>query len=322
MCATPAEIASRASGIAASVAWRQWAALGAPVSSGGDFPHSVIDPEALLLLSCVLRGRERRLDDVLAWWAEAGAALTSVQRAATLRKAFPTSASAGLGAFARAALAAGDGRWRGLSSHAEDGEVVLVTRGKRGRDVQLVAAPALMLRLRAAFGVGVKADLLSVLLALDGGEATVRALTLSTGYTAAAVRRAAQEMAAARTVQGTRGRPAAFYVDARRWVELLDFGPGSDAKPPAWRYFAQVFAFLAAVLEWEERTSPDGNMYLAASSARDVFEAHRAAFDLNRIRVPEPSDHRGEAYLNAFSSVVDTLAEWMSAATSGGATVG
>jgi hypothetical protein len=321
MCATPAEIASRASEIATSIAWRQWAALGAPVSSSGDFPHSVIDPEALLLLSCVLRGRERRLDDVLAWWAEAGAALTSVQRAATLRKAFPASASAGVGAFARAALSGGDGRWRGLSSRAEDGEVLL-TRGKRGRDVQLVAAPALMLRLRAAFGVGVKADLLSVLLALDGGEATVRKLALSTGYTAAAIRRAAQEMAAARTVQGTRGRPAAFYVDARRWVALLDFGPDPDAKPPAWRYFAQVSAFLAAVLEWEERTSPDASAYVAASSARDVFEAHRAAFDLNRIRVPEPSDYRGEAYLDAFSSVVDALAAWMSTATSGGATVG
>jgi hypothetical protein len=161
--------------------------------------------------------------------------------------------------------------------------------------------------------VGVKTDVLAVLLALGGGEATVRALMQATGYTAAAVRRAAQEMAAARTVRSTRDRPAAYYVELRPWTTLLAFASAPHAKPPAWRYLAQVFAFLAAVLEWEEGVAEGASTYLAGSKARDVFEERRAAFDLNRISVPEPADHRGEAYLDAFSATVDVLAAWMSA---------
>jgi len=71
MCATVAEIASLAREGATDAAWTQWAALGAPVSSAVP-ARSVIDPEALLLLSASLRGSERRLDDVMAWWAAAG----------------------------------------------------------------------------------------------------------------------------------------------------------------------------------------------------------------------------------------------------------
>src|SRR5215207_212301 len=161
MSATPASIASAAREAAADALWRLWAALGAPLAGGGLEPRSVIDPEATLRLSLSIRDYERRLDDVLAWWAEAGAHLTSVQRLTTLARRFPPAAQAGLGAFAAAALAAGDTRWTRQAAGATE---PLESRGKRGREPRLTGVPPLVLRLRAAFGVGVRADALAVLI--------------------------------------------------------------------------------------------------------------------------------------------------------------
>ena len=310
MSATPAEIASTALEAAANAAWRQWGVLGAPVSAGGAEPEAVIDPEALILLSLALRGHERRLDDVLGWWADAGAPLTSVQRVTTLGRRFPASAREGLGAFARSALESGDKRW---SRHAREA-AALATRGKRGREPRLTRGPALVLRLRAAFGVGLKADALAVLIALGGTSLTAPALSRTAGYNVAGVRRALLEMAAARVIE-TAGsaRPAGYRADVRGWSGLLglDSAPGpAGTVRVRWRHFDQVFAFLAAVPAWAGDAS-SVSPYVAASRARDLFEAHRDAFALNRIEVPDPSGFPGPLYLEAFAAAVDILSRWL-----------
>jgi len=298
-----AEIASAARVAAVDAAWRQWAALGAPVSGSG-VAVSVADPEALLLLSCVLRDGERRLDDVLAWWASAGATLLSVQRVRTMMRQYPASTRNGLAAFAHAAIAAGDARWKLLAGPSP--EDALFSRGKRAREPRLAVYTALMLRLRAAFGVGVKADAIAVLIAMGGADATVRSLVRATGYTAAAVRRAVKEMEAARVVRSTAVRPAAYRVDAGAWSAFL----GTDAgELGGWRYFADLFAFLAAVIAWGEAEGDDG--YVSASAARDIFEAHRLAFELSRIPFPKPEDALGARYLDAFAVTVHGLADWL-----------
>jgi hypothetical protein len=165
-----------------------------------------------------------------------------------------------------------------------------------------------MLRLRAGFGVGVKTDLLAILLSLGGTDATVRSLSEASGYTSAAIRRAAQEMEAAALVHGTHSRPAAYYVDPARWTELLENGMGSDGQ--GWRSFARIFAFLAWVDAWGDEQR-DAAPYVASSAARDLYAEHRAAFELNRIRVPNPAASTGAEYLHAFASTVRTLAEWL-----------
>jgi hypothetical protein len=283
----------------------QWAALGAPVSAASE-AASVIDPEALLLLSCALRERERRLDDVLAWWADAGTSLLSVQRVRTMADRFPSPVRAGLAAFAHAAIAAGDGRWKPLAKSPPTDE--LLSRGKRGRDPRLASFPALMLRLRAAFGVGVKADVLAALITMSGADATVRTLVRATGYTAAAVRRETQEMVAARIVHVTSARPAAYHVDPAVWASFLRFEPDATA---GWRNFSELFAFLTAVIAWGDVEDEGG--YLAASTARDIFEAHRAAFETNRVPFIEPDDAPGTRYLDAFGTTMSALADWLAA---------
>ncbi|HYH79913.1 MAG TPA: hypothetical protein VEX86_08945 [Longimicrobium sp.] len=297
-----AEIASVARASAVDAVWRQWAALRAPVT--GVAATAVVDPEALLLLSCALRDSERRLDDVLTWWARAGAALLSVQRVRTMARAFPESSRAGLMAFARAAAECGDTRWKSLGAAVEVD--ALVSRGKRGNEPDLSAYPSLMLRLRAAFSVGVKADVLAVLVAMGGADATVRGLVQATGYTPAAVRRAVQEMHAALVVRTTSHRPATYHIDISVWASFLDL---EAVEHSGWRYFAGVFAFLAAVVAWGEEGTDNG--YVAASAARDIFEAHRFAFEINRISFPEPDTAPGARYLRAFGDIIPEVDGWL-----------
>lgn len=299
------EIASIAQGAAADAVWRQWAVLGASVTGAGSTPQSVIDPEALLLLSAFIRPAERRLDDVLAWWAASRSTLLSVQRTTTLLRQFPPATREGVAAFAAEAVKTGDGRWATLAKAQTEG-ATLASRGKRGGEPRLASYPALMLRLRAAFGVGVKADLLALLLAKNGQSGTIQTLSQASGYTQAAVRRAAREMESADVIRPVRGRPVAYYADPRRWAALLGTleGEGSD-----WRWFAQVFAFLAGTSEWcaeQGESSP----YIASTTARDLLDAHRSAFEQNRLPLPN-SSWRGESYVGALTESVQAVAEWL-----------
>jgi hypothetical protein len=305
-----AEIASAAREAAADAAWRQWALLGAPVTGASPAPRSVIDPEALLLLSASIRSAERRLDDALGWWAAAGPTLLSVQRTTTLLRRFPPATRIGVASFAAAAVEAGDGRWTTLAR--EVGEDSLAARGKRGGEPRLTPYPALMLRLRAGFGVGVKADILAMLLAMGGTEAAVRSLSQASAYTPAAVRRSAREMEAAAFIHATRGRPATYYIDPSRWAALLEETGGTVSDGKGWRSFAELFAFLAWVETWGVEQQ-DASPYVASSAARDLYEAHHTGFELNRIRVPDPAESIGADYLEVFASTVWTLREWLQA---------
>ena len=84
------------------VVWQQWQAVGAMVS-GTRRAKGIVDPEALILLSLGLRDHERRLWDMLAWWAAVGANLLSVQRMKNLAVNYPKPINLRLAEFARLA---------------------------------------------------------------------------------------------------------------------------------------------------------------------------------------------------------------------------
>src|SRR3972149_8124511 len=68
--------------------WIQWRSLGSLIDSDR-LARTMVDPEALLLVSLTLRHRERRLWDVLASWAKKGSKLFSLQRVKNLLDRFP-----------------------------------------------------------------------------------------------------------------------------------------------------------------------------------------------------------------------------------------
>jgi hypothetical protein len=302
------EIAELAGAAAVAACWAQWAGLGAPASRR-TAPASIIDVEALILLSLRVTARERRLQDLVAWWARVGSVVTSVQRFRSVAESFEPTAEAGLATFATLAVGAGDRRWL---PHVGPGDVAPPTREK-GMDAPNLGEPcALWPRLRAGLGVGAKADVLAFLLGSGGAWASTRQIALALGYSTVAVRAAASEMALARFIAETGDRPAEYSASAASWAALLDLG-GSPPAAPAWRFWADVFAFLAEALAWSGSVSaPDApGPHVLASRARDLLERHARAFALARVPVPEPAGYTGLEAADGLLSTTGVVAEWV-----------
>lgn len=294
------------------VAWAQWSALAAIAVPAGTRVRAMVDPEALVLLSLALRGREPRLDELVLGWTRAASPLLSVQRITSLAEAFPPFVHDALAEFARAAADAGDRRWRPHA--AEPAEPVRAPRRRPPVVPRLAEATALLLRLRAGFGVGTKADLLAFLLSLRGAEAPVSVIAAATGYSGRAIRTAAEEMVLAGFLKRLEGSPANYCADHRAWGGPLHLrGVSSTRGPdvPPWRYWSLVFAFLADVLAWAaDAQAEEWSAYLASSRARDLVQDHAALLRTARLRLPDPSEPGGAAFLEDLERGMQHVHGW------------
>lgn len=315
------ETTAQARSVSVEVCWKQWAALGSLATPIGQKRASaIVDPEALLILSFLAWRRERRLVDLVGWWAETCSQLTSVQRFRTLAGRFPeTVGTPALEAFARLAAESGDRRWNRHAGSVDPPE----PRPGKGSDEPDFAEPAaLWARLRAGFGVGARADVLAFLLGLRGSMARASLVSEATGYSPTAVRSAADEMATAHLIRKVAGHPNEYYAPPRPWVELLELYPPEPGlepdqvpEPPPWRFWSGLFPFLADVITWGEEAvaDPDLGERVLASRARDLLERHRSALASTGMQEPATARSRGAEFLVGFGDVVRTACEWMQA---------
>jgi hypothetical protein len=285
-------------------AWVQWQALGGQVAARE--PASIVDPEALILVSLWLKDDEPRFWDLLAGFAQSGSRLLSVQRMRRLVSAFPPNSDARLAVFAQAvSRTPGDPRWRSLAGTAH------AAAGRRGK----VAAPALrlarpgglLLRLRTAFGVDVRIDALAYLLGHGGATASVREVAEALGYADNTVRGACDALAAARLASVGPGRPARYHTSAEQWGRLLGLGT-----MPRWHAWWQGYALALGLAGWLQSGEARRASGAAASAlAREWMHDHRTALAALRIEVPDLRDNPGEAFLPVFESTVEALAAWL-----------
>jgi hypothetical protein len=328
MFALKDDIASRAVSCATEVCWRQWRSLAAAGLPIGERPvAAIIDPEALVLLSLAVRQSERRLDDQLLWWAAAGTSLMSVQRMRTLLADFPERLREEVAWFAAMAVDAGDHRWKVFVDRRK--RTPSGRPGKGPRELQLIEPPTLMFRLRAGFGVGAKADLLTFLIGAAStlnehtAWATAEVIAKAVSYSVASTRRAATEMVLARLVAASTDRPTQYSIDAPAWSHLLQLqdpleGPRSkraaNISPhvPPWRFWAQMFSFLAACVELgSDARLAKAAPVVQASQLRDLAERFRRPLAWNGIEWIDPRMFPGERYLNAFERTLDGVITWV-----------
>lgn len=297
---------ARCRAAALDTAWSQWAVLGGAAGGRVREARAVVDPEALLLLSCALRDEEPRLWDFAAGLMSEAPQLLSVQRTRNLASAYPEQAGAALGEAAAIAVADGkDARWKPIAARTPARRH---RPGKLSDPFRQVGDPAaLMLRLRLAFGVHVRPDALAYLLASAPTWASAREVAEATGYGVEPARRALDAMAQARVVVAEGARPERYRVAAERWAPLL----GTE-RVALWRHWSTLFAFLAAVLAPARAGRvAERSPYLLSGEQRRLVLAHAAAFARNRIAIPEPSDFVAEEYLEGFDRTLVAVAEWM-----------
>ncbi len=292
---------------AVRLAWSQWAPLGGQVAGEARTPRAVVDPEALVLFSCALRGAEPRLWDLTAGLAATEPSLLSVQRMRNLAKAYPQRVQEALAEFGRIAVRDGkDSRWTPI---ATKGEVPSYRPGKVHLPIESAAERAgLMVRLRLAFGVTARTDVLTYLLATSPERASITDIARATGYGPVPVRRALEAMAAARVVQASSTRPARYYAALESWGPLLGISKG--AAP--WRSWQPLMVFLVEALDALGRhVEPPLTEYLWSSELRKLVEANWPALELNRIQAPDPRRYLGAKYLEGFQETVRAVRNWV-----------
>jgi len=284
-------------------AWVQWHALGGQVAARE--PRSVVDPEALILVSLWLQDEEPRFRDMLSGFAGVGSRLLSVQRVRRLVDRFPSGGDTRVSVFARlVGSSPGDPRWRRLAGNGT------AAPGRGGK----VAAPALrltrpaamLLRLRTAFGVDVRTDVLAYLLGKGSALIPIRDIAADLGYAGNTVRGACEALADARFITADPGRPARYHASAGRWGPLLEL-----PIMPTWNAWWQAYAMALALRDWLRGEEARGASSAVRSIvARDWVHRHRAALAALRLEVPDPRDHQGASFVPRFEKLVAAIADW------------
>lgn len=315
----PLELANRVKERAASVAvtalWAQWGGVSDMLRTRRAW--TVIDPEALVLGSLAFAPFELRLADVLGAFARSGKSLLSVTRMRQLMGRYPADVQAGVGAFANVVVASGGRHWATLASGNAG---PLERRGKDFGDVRLLRAPTLMLRFRAGFGVNANADVLSFLLGV-GRPVNVKMIGEGLGYLGRSVRIAADNLALAGFIERLEGSPVEYRAQVRPWagvlrLERVEGGVKVDPRLPRWHYWADVFAFFAAVAEWSSAVGGGAGTtdYVASSRARDLVARYMSVVRLVGADFVVGDPVRGTEFLPVFERVVQRAAEWAEAA--------
>lgn len=311
-----ASAASLLAEAAVEITWQQWGAIGAQTNDLRPPNQAVIDPEALLLMSLPLLQHERRLGDVLASWVTLNSSLLSVQRVRNIARAFPASVQRKLTTVAALAMQdAKDLRWK---SAAGTGTQPLSARGNKPRATEPVYrdAPTLMLQLRQGMGVGVKADLMTYLLSCDSrGQrwTSISSMVRMLSYTPAAVRRNADDLAAARFIRRMESTDAElsasrlYLADSAPWANMLRLG----SLYQGWRDWRARFAFIADVLDTSaSQSSHDASEFATNVACHDLLEKHRDALTRDTGVEPalfeDPTDWSG-----ALHRASTLLVEWM-----------
>lgn len=312
----PSEIVERirrlAESTAVDAAWAQWSALtsqATPAEIGRAW--TVVDPEALVLASLALSPVERRLEDLVAAWAREAGFLMSKPRFRSLASLFPEEIESRIADFARYAVEGGDSRWKSWA-RPEGGNHA--PREKRLGPLRLTEGPSLVLRLRAGFGVNAKADLLAILLGLDGTAVNLKMLVEASGYSERMIRTATEEMVLAGFLVEVEGRPSSFYVEPEPWAEVLSTYPPQRKRPqiPPWTFWAAILAFLCDVSRWAETARKENwTDYLARSRGSDVYDDHERRLRRAGIRgSPPPPAGRGESSQEGFQQMVEEVQAW------------
>jgi hypothetical protein len=219
---------------------------------------------------------EPRLDDLVSDWTALNADVLSVQRMRNLTSRYPPSTRMRLPALARIAFQeAKDHRWKSLLAT----DIALIERRRNKRRAVRVSvneSAALTLRLRLAFGVGIKADLLAFLLCTHEAAATVAAVAAVTDYTPAAVRKAVRDLAEAgfvRSVTQVGDTTLRYRIIRAMWNDLVP-------QTPQWVNWKGRFIFAASLLDWTaEAEGRHLTEYVLESALRDLFEHHAVALE-------------------------------------------
>ncbi|MEO8571316.1 MAG: MarR family transcriptional regulator [Chloroflexota bacterium] len=282
-------------------AWIQWGALGVVATVEGD--DAVVDPEALIALTAELGDADARLRDLSTDWCVAYGRYVNGSRLKQVVRELGTPGKA-IGEYVATVAAAGGPAWPMATLPRPD----YVTRGK-ARMASATSRPRLRIRLRAAFGVNARADILAALLAASPHDLTAADLARTTRFTKPNVASAVDALVLA-------GLATARHVANERRIGLPSKAPLLPGlRPPvAQPDWVSRFGVALEVHRFAER---DG----ASTTVRAVEGRRLIQRLLDRMLaegMPMPNlDTTGDGFAYAFDRWLVDFVYWLRAASLG-----
>ena len=316
--------------------WRQWSALGVAgqMRANDDW---VVDPEALLLLTCTVGRNDPRLFDEMLDWLQTNGWLINVMRLKRILRVEKFAGEPVLGAVV-GLLAKGTEtlKWKQLAAlpsppavpsalfFAEDGQPIPVVgepeaifarygwlRGPlRLRGYSQEFRPAeranLILQLRALLGISARCEIVFYLLT---HEAAHPAQIAREGYYFnRAVQGTLVDMSRSRVIQmRPANREKRYWLKSDEWLRLLN---RADQPAPRWVTWPPFFSALEQI--WLRLNDPklnDLELLLQASEMRQLMATVRPALEragLDRT-LSDDRQYLGESYLPVFMADVKKL---------------
>lgn len=316
--------------------WRQWSALGVAgqVHTNEDW---VIDPEALLLLTCTMGRHDPRLFDEMLDWLQTNGRLINVMRLKRILRVEKFSGDRILSAVA-AVLAKGTEtpKWKQLATisptstgketlfFSEDGQPIPVLgepetifarygldRGPlrlRGHSqgFRPSQTASLILQLRALLGISVRCEIVFYLLTHDAAHPAQ--IAREGYYFERAVQGTLLDMSRSGVIQvRSAKREKRYWIKPAEWLRLLN---RADQPAPRWVTWPPFFSALEQI--WLRLNDPklnDLESLLQASEVRQLMTTirpalERAGFDRS---LSDDRQYLGESYLPAFIADVKSL---------------
>lgn len=316
--------------------WQQWSALGV---AGQVSPETqrIIDPEALLLLTCTVGRQDPRLFDEVLDWLQTNGWLINVMRLKRILRTEQFRGQRVLGAVA-GLLARGTEtpKWKQLAALEEDGlDQEKLFFSQDGQPIPVIGEPeptfahhglergplrlrgysqefrptdpaTAALQLRALLGITVRCEI--VLYLLTHGSAHPSQIAREAYYFERAVQGTLADMSRSGVIQiRTTGREKHYWLQQSAWCRLLN---RAEASPLKWITWPALFGALEQI--WSRLQ--DAQLYsldplLQSSEIRQLMLQVRPALEragLNTV-LTDDRQHLGEAYLPVFIQDVRRL---------------
>ena len=281
-------------------AWIQWIALGVDATGEGD--EAVVDPEALIALTAELGDADARLRDLSTDWCITYGRYVNGSRLKQVVRELRTPEEL-IGEYVATVAAAGGPTWPMATKRRTD----YIPRAK-ARLESAIRHARLRIRLRAAFGVNARADVLAALLHAFPGGLSVADLARLTRFTKPNVAFAVDALVLA-------GLLSARVAGNEKRIFLTTSGailPG--LRPPVAQ--PDWIARFGVALEVNRFIDRSGEM----STAIRAIEARRVVEPLidkiSAAGIPRPNmDVLGDEFAPAFDRWVIDLVDWLRSPT-------
>jgi len=315
--------------------WRQWSSLGVAGATRVE-DRWMVDPEALLLLTCTAGRRDARVfDEVLDWLYQFGD-MINTQRLTRMSRNYGFQGEKVLSAVA-AWMRTRDKtpKWKKLAGNPVKGELEPLFWLRDGKPIPVMREPdesfasrgfardamhlrgysqkfrpvepaTLLLQCRALFGLNARAEVMAWL--LTHGEGHPSGIARACGYSQRAVQNALVEMAGSGVVRvKSVGKEKRYWTDHSAWTPLLD----RENRMPEWVDWAPLFRALERMWigmgDWSnsEETKP----LVRSSKMREVFREVEPWLEQSGFHqtFSDPRRYLGERYIEVFVQDVERL---------------